>query len=89
MPSKLDGSGAFELSTTVYVRLPPDSVGSRLIIGRLLLIWIRVFDGSSTGGVGLTVGDGLGETLGLGLGLGDGEGEGLPAGFGTLRVFVS
>jgi hypothetical protein len=76
-----------ELITTVYVRFPPESVGSRLIIGRLLLISIRVFAGSSTGGVGLTLGEGLGETLGLGLG--DGEGDGLPAGFGTLRVFVS
>jgi hypothetical protein len=55
----------------------------------LLLIKILVFVGSSTGGVGLTVGVGLGDTLGLGLGLGLGEGDGLPAGFGTLRVLVS
>jgi hypothetical protein len=69
--------------------LPPTSGGSTLIIGRLLLIKILVFVGSSTGGVGLTVGVGLGDTLGLGLGLGLGEGDGLPAGFGTLRVLVS
>jgi len=55
----------------------------------LLLISIFVFVGSSTGGVGLTLGEGLGETLALGLGLGLGLGDGLPAGFGTLRVFVS
>jgi hypothetical protein len=54
-----------------------------------LLIKIFVPVGSSTGGVGLTVGVGLGDTLGLGLGLGLGDGDGLPAGFGTLRVLVS
>jgi hypothetical protein len=60
-------------------------------MGRLLLISIFVCVGSSAGGVGLTLGagDGLGDTLGLGLGDGEGEGDGLPAGFGTLRVFVS
>jgi len=54
----------------------------------LLLISIATVPGSSTGGVGLTVGEGLGETLGLGLGLGLGEGDGVPGGFRTLRVLV-
>ena len=69
--------------------MPPLNVGSRLIIGRLLLISIFVCVGSSAGGVGLTLGAGLGDGDTLGLGLGDGEGDGLPAGLGTLRVFVS
>jgi hypothetical protein len=85
-PSKEAGvTGAFELNTIVYVRLPPESTGSALIIGCRLVISILIFLGSIGVGVGNAVGEGL--TDGLGLGLGEGDGD--PAGFSTLRVLVS
>ena len=94
VPSKLAGvTGAFELKTIVYVLEPETSSGSRLIIGRLLLISMATFSGATGVGVGLAVGDGdavgLTDGLGLGLGLGLGVGEGLPGGFSTLLVLVS
>src|SRR5687768_7945039 len=84
VPSNKAGvTGAFELNTIVYVRLPAESTGSALIIGSRLVISILVFLGSIGVAVGLAVGDGLTDGLGLG------EGDGLPAGFNTLRVLVS
>ncbi len=88
VPSKLAGvTGAFELMTIVYVRLPATNDGSRLITGRVLVISIATLLESTGVGDGLGVGEGL--TDGLGLGLGLGLGEGLPAGFNTLFVSVS
>jgi hypothetical protein len=88
-------TGAFELNTMVYVREPPESTGSALIIGRLFSISIlTLLKGTGVGvglavGEGLAVGDGLGDGLGLGLGLGVGVGDGVGVGFKTLRVSVS
>src|SRR5215510_5130272 len=86
VPSNVANDGALELNTIVYVRCPDMSVGSRLMIGRLLLISIATLLLSTGAGVGLAVGVGL--ALGLGLGLGLGEGDGLPGGFKMLLVLV-
>ena len=72
------------------MRCPETKAGSRLIIGRLLLMAIASTLASTGVGVGLAVGEGLGLglTLGLGLGLGLGDGETLGEGCRTLLVLV-